>query len=121
MTTDDFIKTMVLFFPGTKTDIEGHINEYGERLDTIVIEDFIMPEVIGILKKDTDDELIKAVFGYFEDVSIYADKKLHDVFLSTALEILGNDRLILEKAKKYMGPITTALQIEADAYIGRIN
>jgi hypothetical protein len=35
------------------------------------------------------------------------------------LEILGNDKNILEKAKKYMGPITIKLQREADIAIGR--
>lgn len=33
--------------------------------------------------------------------------------------MLGNDKVILEKAKKYMGPKTTELQIEADGALGR--
>ncbi len=40
-------------------------------------------------------------------------------FSITALEILGNDKNILEKAKKYMGSVTTRLQREADITIGR--
>lgn len=41
------------------------------------------------------------------------------VFSITVLEILGNDKRILEKAKKYMGAKTIQLQEEADWKLGR--
>ena len=52
-------------------------------------------------------------------MTINSDDYLNNVFSITALEILGNDKNILEKAKKYMGPITIKLQREADIAIGR--
>lgn len=39
------------FFPKTREGVANHISEYQERLDTIVIEEIIMPEVIDLLKK----------------------------------------------------------------------
>lgn len=119
MTIEEFFKGMIGFFPEICKKIDEHISEYGERLDTIVIEEVIMPEVISLLKKDTEEEKLKVIFAYFENVSSYSDKYLYDVFFTTVLEILGNDKNILEKAKKYMGPVTTELQIEADIAIGR--
>ena len=43
-----------------------------------------------------------------------------NIFSVTVLEILGNDIGILKKAKKFMGPRTTELQIEADRDLGRV-
>jgi len=39
----------------------------------------------------------------------------------TILEVLGNDKVILAKAQKYMGAKTKEMQIEADRGIGRFN
>ena len=113
MIIDDFLKQMTIYFPTIKKDLDEHIQEFGERLDTIVIEDIIMPEIIELLEKDADTKKLKVIFDYFEDVCINSDDYLNNVFSITALEILGNDKNILEKAKKYMGPITIKLQRDA--------
>ena len=59
------------------------------------------------------------IFNYFEEVCINSDDYLNNVFSITTLEILGNEKNILEIAKKYMGPVTIKLQREADLAIGR--
>lgn len=116
---DDFFNKMIWFFPKIKNDMNERMEDDFEGLDTIVIEEIIMPEVIELLKKNLDEEKLKEVFDYFEDVCINSDDYLNNVFFITALEILGNDKIILEKAKKYMGPITKRLQREADIGLGR--
>ncbi|MBR4670413.1 MAG: hypothetical protein IKO84_07425 [Butyrivibrio sp.] len=78
-----------------------------------------MPNVVDLLEEDTDKEKLQEIFDYFEDVSVNADDYLNNVFSITTLEILGNEKHILETAKKYMGPVTTKLQREADLGIGR--
>ena len=113
MTIDNFLKKMMKIFPETRERLEEHISEYGERLDTIVVEEIIMPEVIELLKK------LQVIFDYFEDVSINADDYLNNVFSVTVLEILGNEKNILEIAKRYMGPVTVKLQRKADFALGR--
>ncbi len=119
MNVDDFFNKMVELFPTIKYKIKLHTIEFGERLDTTVVEDIIMPEVLDLLNKETDQEKIRRVFDYFEDVSINSDEYLNNVFSITALEILGNEKETLDKAKKYMGPVTTTLQREADIALGR--
>lgn len=119
MLIDDFFCKMSVFFPEINKKIAEHISEYGERLDTIVIEDIIMPNVIELLKKDIDKGKLKEIFTFFEEVSVNSDEYLNNVFYVTVLEILGNDKFILEKSKKYMGPITKKLQREADIGLGR--
>ncbi len=119
MTIDDFLEKMIIFFPKIREGLAEHISEYEERLDTIIVEEIIMPEVIELLKKNSDEEKLKEIFDYFEGVCIHSDDYLSNVFSITALEILGNEKSILETAKKYMGPVTIKLQREADLAIGR--
>jgi len=119
VTIENFLERMISWFPEIRNEIEEHILEYEERLDSIVIEEIIMPEVIDLLKRNTDENKLQEIFAYFEDVCISGDEYLNNVFSITALEILGNEKTILETANKYMGPITIRLQREADLAIGR--
>ena len=120
MMIDDFLKQMTIYFPTIKKDLDEHIQEFGERLDTIVIEDIIMPRVIDLMKNLKNEKKVKEIFDYFEKVSTEADENLLNIFSITVLEMLGDDRDILEIAKQYMGPITKKYQKDADLDLGRI-
>lgn len=48
------------------------------------------------------------------------DKHLRDILSITMMEILGNDKIILETARKYLGSTSMKLQLEADKGLGRI-
>mgnify|MGYP004543607975 FL=1 len=119
MTIDDFLKQMTIYFPTIKKELDEHIEEFGERLDTIVIEDIIMPRVIDLMKNLNNEKKIKEIFDYFETVSTEADENLLNIFSITVLEMLGADKDILEIAKQYMGPITKKYQRDADLDLGR--
>ena len=116
---DDFFKMMIKIFPNNTNKVNERMKDNFEGWDTIVIEEIIMPEVIELLKKDEDKEKLKEIFEYFEEICLYSDEYMNNVFSITVLEILGNEKSILETAKKYMGPETTKLQREADIAIGR--
>ena len=120
MTIDDFLKQMTIYFPTIKKELDEHIEEFGERLDTIVVEDIIMPRVIDLMKNLNNEKKIKEIFDYFETVSTEADENLLNIFSITVLEMLGDDKDILEIAKQYMGPITKKYQKDADLDLGRI-
>lgn len=119
MTIDDFLKQMTIYFPTIKKELDEHIEEFGERLDTIVVEDIIMPRVIDLMKNLNNEKKIKEIFDYFETVSTEADENLLNIFSITVLEMLGDDKDILEIAKQYMGPITKKYQRDADLDLGR--
>ena len=120
MMIDDFLKQMTIYFPTIKKELDEHIEEFGERLDTIGIEDIIMPRVIDLMKNLKNEKKVKEIFDYFEKVSTEADENLLNIFSITVLEMLGDDRDILEIAKQYMGPITKKYQKDADLDLGRI-
>ena len=116
---DDFFKMMIKIFPNNSNKVNERMKDNFEGLDTIVIEEIIMPEVIELLKKDEDKEKLKEIFEYFEEICLYSDEYMNNIFSITVLEILGNEKSVLETSKKYMGPVTTKLQREADIAIGR--
>lgn len=121
MSLDDFINKLLYFFPDLRTDVEREIKfDHGKILYTVIIEEVFMPEVVKLLEKESNKEKIVELFNYFEEVSTCDNKVLIENYFSvTVLEILGNDNNILKIAKKYMGPITTKLQRQADLDIGR--
>lgn len=116
---EDFFEKMLDFFPSLELEYKNHIEKYHGRLDTVVIEDVFMPEIIKLLKQNSNQELLNSIFEYFERISDSSDEYFHDIFSITVMEVLGNDRKILETAKKYMGSKTALLQREADNLLGR--
>ena len=65
---NEFINSMEDFFPETRDTIDIALSESMGEMDTIVIEDIIMPKVISLLRKNEDKEKLTSLFGYFEDV-----------------------------------------------------
>lgn len=115
----EFFEKMLEFFPSAGEEYAESIKEYGEVLETVVIEDIFMPRVLALLAENKNQELLKKVFGYFEEIVNGEDSELINILFITVLEILGNDKRISEAAKQYMGPETALLQIEADRQLGR--
>lgn len=119
-TSIEFLEKMQEFFPASRKEYLESIKEYGEILETVVIEDIFMPNILMLLDKNQDTELLGNIFSYFEEIVNKNDSHLINVFSITVLEILGDDKMILEVAKQYMGPKTTQLQIKVDKELGRL-
>lgn len=117
--SEEFLGKMLEFLPSTEAEYKELISFNGKVLETVIIEDIFMPEIIKLLREERDINLLESIFKYFEVVSNDEDAHLLNVFSVTVLEILGNDRSILRIAQKYMGSKTIELQIEADRDLGR--
>ena len=115
---DNFMINMLEFLPMVKETYYENLKN-GERLDTVVIEDIFMPEIIRLLLNDENEDLLKRMFQYIE-ATLNNNLYLRDILSITLFEILGNDKDILNKANRYMGDNSKMLQIEADKQLGRI-
>lgn len=116
----EFFEKMQEFFPSTKNAYIESVKEYGEVLETVVIEDIFMPELLTLLAKNEDAELLSNMFNYFEEILNKNDSHLINIFSVTVLEILGNDKAILKVAKQYMGEKTALLQMKVNKELGRL-
>ena len=109
------------FLPSTKETYIESVKEYGEVLETAVIEDIFMPPILKLLSENKERQLLGSIFKYFEEMVNTDDAHLINVFSITVLEILGNDKRILKTAKQYMGTKTALLQLKADEELGRVD
>ena len=116
---DDFMKKMLEFFPLVGEKYDKSVGDAGEVLETIIMEDIFIPEILKLLDENMKEELLEQIFRYIEEVVNSDNTHLIDVLSVTLFEILGNDRKILNNARKYMGDKTVLLQIEAEKAIGR--
>ena len=117
--SEEFFRMMLNFLPSTANGYRESIDYNGKILETVIIEDVFMPELIKLLNDNKDEKLLSSIFEYFEKVSNSGDDHLINIFSITALETLGNDKKILSIAQNYMGAKTKSLQREADRKIGR--
>ena len=116
----EFFEKMQEFFPSTNNAYIESVKEDGEVLETVVIEDIFMPELLTLLAKNEDAELLSNMFNYFEEIINKNDSYLINIFSVTVLEILGNDKAILKVAMQYMGEKTALLQMKVDKELGRL-
>ena len=49
-----FFKKMLEFFPNSEIEYNNIVEEYGEILETLVIEDVLMPNLIQLLIKNQE-------------------------------------------------------------------
>lgn len=118
--SEEFIENMLSFLPSARDEYFKSVERYGEVLESIIIEDIFMPKVIELLYANNDFILLNRIFNYFEDVANCGEEYLINLFTVAVLEVLGNDKSILDTAIKYMGPKTKQLQLKADTDLGRI-
>ena len=64
---EDFYGKMLDFFPNKAVEYNIMCHEmqrdYSERLDTIIIEDLFMPEVVELLRNNKNKDLLKKCFA----------------------------------------------------------
>lgn len=64
-TVDNFFEKMCSFFQNKENEYDAICFEmqrdYSERLDTVIIEDIFMPDLIDLLEKNNDTELLKKI------------------------------------------------------------
>lgn len=117
--TIEFFEKMQEFLPSTKEEYVESVKEHGEVLETVVIEDIFMPPILTLLSENKNPQLLEGIFEYFEEIANSEEAHLINILSITVLEILGNDKTILETAKQYMGIKTAILQKRADEGLRR--
>ena len=116
--TQVFFRYMEELLPNTRGKCDESIKRHGELLETVIIEDLFMPEILTLLSNDKEIETLKTIFDYIEKV-VNEDGYLKDILSITMMEILGNNKGILKTAQKYMGNTSIKLQLQADEELGR--
>lgn len=84
-----------------------------------IFGDILNPFLIEALYKNSDIELLKKVFVFLESMATSNDLLVQEVLGCTVLERIGDDKIILKKAKKYMKKETKKISEEIENGWGR--
>ncbi len=77
--TEKFFQRMIMWFPTKKDEYQRMKKKYGKVLETVVIEDIFMPEIIKLLSVEQDRKHLEDIFAYFEVISNSNDEHLINV------------------------------------------
>lgn len=88
----------------------GQHNIFGNVLNPFLIE---------LLRINKNSDLIKRIFYFLEKMAVCNDLLVREVLGCTVLERLGDDKVILQKAVKYMGEKTKKMSSEIELGWGR--
>lgn len=84
-----------------------------------IFGDVLNPYLVDLLRNDKNEEILKRVFDFLEDMATCDDEYVKNVLMATVLEYLGDDRKILMASQKYMGSFTKKLSMEVESGLGR--
>ena len=70
MRTKEFFNKMLEFLPTTVDEYNNSIDEHGELLETIIIEDIFMPKILELLSKNENTNLLKKYFDILKKCRI---------------------------------------------------
>ena len=119
MTKAEFFDGMLTLLPEAQAPCQQMRREYGDFLETVVLEDAFFPLIQELLAKRRNEMRLRSIFNLLERAVDGGDADLTNLISVTILECLGNDTEVLKEAGKYMGPHTCRLQLEADRALGR--
>jgi len=86
----------------------------------VIFGDVLNPFLLGLLESMSNEELLIRVFNLLDTMAIDEDIRVKEVVVVTVLERLGDDKVLLERARLYMKPNTRKLSDEVEKFWGRV-
>jgi hypothetical protein len=77
-----------------------------------LFEEILKPRVIELLESGTDDDLLKRIFFFYEEMAGSRDEEVVNLLWKSILEPLASDKALIAAAWKYTGEKTKALARE---------
>ena len=115
------VPRMLRVIPDLREACDGLVEWYGGDVPGphVVFGDVLDPYLVELLTADRQDAALVAAFSLLEEMATSTDVAVQEVLATTVLERLGDDRAILERARRYMGPATRRLSEEVERGWGR--
>jgi hypothetical protein len=122
MRYETLIKELTNSFPEMKELINEELEReasFNEPLPHVFFGYVFNPFILEELASMRNKELLKRMFKFLELMAISKDKDVKGVLTATILERLGDDKNILERARKLMGKETSKLSHQVERSWGR--
>ena len=119
--TANFEQELVAAFPELAGDLRALRDESGEHdppgIHTVVAS--VLVEYVERAVDSDDPDQLQRVCDFMEHMATSADLHVRNALQVSLLEVLGDDRVRLEKARYEMGPATLELSQEIERFWGR--
>src|SRR5262249_18718188 len=102
--------------PELAPDLERLAEEWGEEQPGItIVAATLISHVVNAAHAD-DDARLRELSAFMERMATGSDRRVRNALTGGVLEVVGDDRPALDRARKTMGSQTLALSIEIETF-----
>jgi hypothetical protein len=106
--------------PELVESLDRELEVWGEDIGLHILFGMVVnPYLISKLQRGEESGPVKRIFEFLERMASSGDDKLANVVATTICERLGDDPIILERARGLMGPQTRHLCNAIETFWGR--
>jgi hypothetical protein len=117
LNTFEAINQFVDEFEDFKPILKDHIEFNEELLPHVFLGD--CNDLVIKLIKEGNPPILERLFNFYERMAIDGDEDVKNVLTVSILEVLGDDRKVLNIAYKYMGKETRKASDDIEKFWGR--
>ncbi len=117
---DEFLRSLPEFKGKAEEERKWWDGEPGEEpLRYIFFGNVLHGFLVQALRTMDNPDLLKRLFAFFERMALSPDEKVPELLTTGTLEYLGDDKVILQRARKLMGWVTLKLSHDIEKGLGR--
>lgn len=119
LTAENLALAMRASLPELAPDFQRLVDEWEDEEPGItLVADVLVPHVVDAARAD-DEARLRVLSTFMERMATSPDRRIQDALMAGVLEVVGDDRPALDRARESMGPRTLALSIEVETFWGR--
>jgi hypothetical protein len=124
LTYENLIDKFVAAFPEFKDEAEADRQWWypegeDEPLVYVFFGDVLNQFLVKSLRKQDNQSFLTQIFCFFETMANSLDHRVPEMLQVEILEYLGDDEIVLHRARHLMGKETLSLSYEAEHLLGR--
>jgi hypothetical protein len=118
---DNLSEHLVTAIPELRSQYESELEWWGDEQPGahIIFGDILNPYLISLLELGDQEDTIKRIFAFLEQLANHEDTQIQEVVTVTVCERLGDHRDLLAKARQYMGNTTIRFSHQIEEFWGR--
>jgi hypothetical protein len=116
LTYENISEELIKTIPELKQAYITELEWWGEEKpgNHIIYGNILNPYIISLLKSSGNEEILKRIFSFLEELTYAEDELVHEVVAVTVCERLIDDPEILLRAREFMGDSTRNISKEIE-------
>ena len=121
MNYDDLVKDFIKRFPQWGVIERKKLKSWSSNWDSpyIYFGDVLNPLLVKKLTDEENKEELWGIFNFLEEMATSNNQEIETALTDAILEVLGDDKKVLEKARALMGKETLKFSHQIERFWGR--